>query len=68
MHADIISPDVLSSSPNLPSSLLPGMCSTFNLVLMWLRLFFFFFFYTLNNCIRFAKYQNESATVASACA
>lgn len=36
MHADIISPDVLSSSPNLPSSLLPGMCSTFNLVLMWL--------------------------------
>ena len=43
MHADIISPDVLSSSPNLPSSLLPGMCSTFNLVLMWLCLFFFIF-------------------------
>ena len=36
MHANIISPDVLSRSPNLPSSLLPGMCSTFNLVLMWL--------------------------------
>ena len=24
--------------------------------------FFFFFFYTLQNCISFAKYQNESAT------
>ena len=28
----------------------------------WRRLFFFFFFKTLQYCISFAKYQNESAT------
>ena len=36
MHADIISSDMLSSPPNLASSLLSGMCFTFNLALMWL--------------------------------
>lgn len=36
MHVTIISPDMLSSPPNLASPLLPVIYFTFNLAFMWL--------------------------------